>query len=66
MDKDEEALRTELKSLRHKVKEVECEIARKQSKRESNCDHNLERVFISGPRDNNERYYVCTKCGYQM
>ena len=64
MDKDDEALQIELTGLRHRVKEVENEIEKRRSAKERKCVHEFERIFVSGPRDNNERYYHCTKCGY--
>ena len=64
MDKDEEALQMKLTNLRHEIKEVESEIEKIRFTKESKCVHQLERIFVSGPRDNNERYYHCTKCGY--
>tara|TARA_Y100001936_G_C15928713_1_gene588146 strand:- start:419 stop:772 length:354 start_codon:yes stop_codon:yes gene_type:complete len=33
-------------------------------KKLSLCDHSFIREYPSGPRDNGEVYYTCTKCGY--
>ena len=54
---DVEELRVRLQDAKRRALLIENELQRRM------CDHTFEAHHVSGPRDNNEYEYICSKCG---
>ena len=54
---DVEELRVRLQDAKRRAVLIENELQIRT------CDHTFEARHVSGPRDNNEYEYICSKCG---
>ena len=52
-----------LRKARRRVRRLEMLLQMAERQAMSRCDHVWEKEYPSGPRDNNEYWYVCSKCG---
>ena len=56
-------LTAKLRAARWRVRRLETLLLLAEREAVARCDHEWEKVFPSGPRDNGEFWYVCNKCG---
>ena len=56
-------LETKLRIARLRVRRLEMLLLLAQRQAMSRCEHVWEMEYPSGPRDNGEYWYVCSKCG---
>ena len=56
-------LTARLRAARWRVRRLELLLLLAEREAVARCDHEWEKVYPSGPRDNNEYWYVCSKCG---
>ena len=59
-------LTAKLAAARRRVRELEHLLYRAQREEASRCDHVWVKQNASGPRDNGEYSYLCSKCGSTM
>ena len=52
-----------LRKARRRVRRLEMLLQMAERQAMSRCAHVWEKEYPSGPRDNNEYWYVCSKCG---
>ena len=52
-----------LRKARRRVRRLEMLLQMAERQAMSRCDHVWEKEYPSGPRDNGEYWYVCSKCG---
>ena len=56
-------LTAKLRAARWRVRRLEMLLLLAEREAVSRCDHEWEKVYPSGPRDNGEFVYVCKICG---
>ena len=56
-------LTARLRAARRRVRRLEMLLVLAEREAAARCEHEWIREFPSGPRDNGEHWYVCSKCG---
>ena len=56
-------MRAKLRIARLRVRQLEMLLLLAEREAASRCEHDWEKVYPSGPRDNGEFGYVCKICG---
>ena len=52
-----------LRKARRRVRRLEMLLQMAERQAMSRCDHDWVQEYPSGPRDNGERWFRCSKCG---
>ena len=52
-----------LRKARRRVRRLEMLVQMAERQAMSRCDHDWVKEYPSGPRDNGERWFRCSKCG---